>query len=311
MKNKSKTKNHSIFSNILFFVKLLFKISPSLVIGELCWGFLDTVPTSLISVLGVKCIIDVMTTDKDASHIVCIIAVIAAALILSRAIMYLFREFMWNVEKEKVYFGLNKQLYEKAKSLDLESYDDPEFYNSFILTIESSSDNIQGLLSLIRLYFGNIMSLVSVSSVLLIIDPWCLVIILAVIFAFMPLSRKIGTLQMDRRTENTKYHRRADYFERIFYLQDYAKEVRMNNIAPILIDRYNDAADDVVKNHIKYQDKITKFYCIQTIGVQLLGFMFVLPLYLGWLVMVKKPFRQAILLLFSTAHIQLRQASIS
>ena len=102
MKNKSKTKNHSIFSNILFFVKLLFKISPSLVIGELCWGFLDTVPTSLISVLGVKCIIDVMTTDKDASHIVCIIAVIAAALILSRAIMYLFREFMWNVEKEKV-----------------------------------------------------------------------------------------------------------------------------------------------------------------------------------------------------------------
>ena len=47
-------------------------------------------------------------------------------------------------------------------------------------------------------------------------------------------------------------------------------------------------ADDVVKNHIKYQDKITKFYCIQTIGVQLLGFMFVLPLYLGWLVMVKK-----------------------
>jgi|GEM_PF-6426595 len=146
MKNKSKTKNHSIFSNILFFVKLLFKISPSLVIGELCWGFLDTVPTSLISVLGVKCIIDVMTTDKDASHIVCIIAVIAAALILSRAIMYLFREFMWNVEKEKVYFGLNKQLYEKAKSLDLESYDDPEFYNSFILTIESSSDNIQGLL---------------------------------------------------------------------------------------------------------------------------------------------------------------------
>ena len=41
MKNKSKTKNHSIFSNILFFVKLLFKISPSLVIGELCWGERD------------------------------------------------------------------------------------------------------------------------------------------------------------------------------------------------------------------------------------------------------------------------------
>ena len=56
---------------------------------------------------------------------------------------------------------------------------------------------------------------------------------------------------MNRRIDNTKLHRRADYFQRIFYLQDYAKEVRMNNIKPILIERYNDAADDVIDNQKK------------------------------------------------------------
>ena len=205
----------------------------------------------------------------------------------SKLICYLYREFFWNVQKEKAYFNLNRQLYEKAKSLDLESYDNPDFYNEFILTIESSSDNIQNLLGLIRRYFANVVSLLTVSSILLTIDAFCLVIIFGTILIFLPISHIISNLQVERRIENTKYHRRSDYFQRIFYLQDYAKEVRMNNIHPLLIDRYNDAADDVIANQKKYWAKIPRLYDFRN-GVQIVGFMFVLPLYLGYLVLIKK-----------------------
>ncbi|MCH5191381.1 MAG: ABC transporter ATP-binding protein [Oscillospiraceae bacterium] len=286
MNKKAKT-NKSLIFNILFFVRLLFEVSPLLVIGEFIWGILLTLPTRLISVLGVKYIIDVVTDGKNLERIFYAVAVIAVILILSKLLAWLFREFFWNVEREKVYYGLNKKLYEKAKSLDLESYDNPEFYNNFILTIESSSDNIQNLLGLVRNYMGNIISLLTISTVLLTIDPVCLLIILAIITVFLPLSKKIGNLQMQRRVDNAKYHRRSDYFQRIFYLQDYAKEVRMNGIRPLLMDRYNDAADDVITNQKKYQKKIASCYAVQEIGVQVFGFMFILPLYLGYCVLVK------------------------
>ena len=93
---------------------------------------------------------------------------------------------------------------------------------------------------------------------------------------------------MSRRIDNTKFHRRSDYFQRIFYLQDYAKEVRMNGICPLLLERYNDAANDVIKNQDKYWRKIASCYAVQQVGVQALGFMFLLPLYLGYCVLVKK-----------------------
>lgn len=288
MKIKKEKNEHSLLSNMLFFVGLMFKASPLLVIGELCWGILMNVPSRLISVIGVKYIIDVMTSGERVYRIFWAVGIIAAVIIFSRVISWLFREFFWNVEKEKCYFALNKELYEKAKSLDLESYDNPEFYNSFILTIESSSDNIQNLLGLIRNYFGNVVALISVASVLAAIDPLCLLIILVSIAVFMPLSKVIGNLQTQRQIENTRYHRRSDYFQRIFYLQDYAKEVRMNNIHPLLIDRYNDAADDVIKNQDKYWSKISLLYCIQEIGVQVMGIMLLMPLYLGYLVLVKQ-----------------------
>ncbi len=285
-KKKDKT-IHSMPSNIFFFVKMLFSVSPLLVIGEFMWGLLMILPNNLIRVIGVKYIIDVVTEGKDLERIFYAVVVIALILICSTVISWLFREFYWNTEREKLYYGLNQKLYDKARSLDLESYDNPEFYNNFILTIESSSGNIQNLLGLVRMYIGHIISLVTVSSVLFTIDPWCLVIILVVICIFLPISKRVGTLMMERRIDNAKYHRRADYFQRIFYLQDYAKEVRMNSIAPLLIDRYNDAADDVINNQKKYWNKISALNCTQKVGVQGLGFMFILPLYLGYCVLIK------------------------
>ncbi len=284
-KNKNE---HSMVSNIFFFVKLLFKVSPMLVIGDFLSGILQILPGRLISVIGVKYIIDVVTEGKDLHRIFYAVIAIAAVLIISTLLSWLYREFFWNMAKEKVHYGLNKTLYEKAKKLDQESYDNPEFYNNFILTIESSSDNIQNLLGLVRNYVGNVISLITIAGVLISIDPVCLLIILFFICAFLPLSRKIGDLQMGRRIDNTKFHRRSDYFQRIFYLQDYCKEVRMNDISPLLIDRYNDAADDVIKNQKKYWKKISSLYMVQETGIQILGFMFVLPLYLGYCVLVKE-----------------------
>ena len=288
MRKKSNKKEHSMISNIFFFLKLLFKISPGFVICEILWGIFESVPSSLISVLGIKYIINVVSSGEKLERIIYAVIVIAAILIISAVLCSAFGDLCREMIKEKIYFDLNKKLYEKAKSLDLESYDNPDFYNNFILTIESSSDNIQNILGLVRNYIANIVSLVAISSVLLTIDPMCLVIILATIAIFMPLSKKIGALQMGRRTDNTILHRRSDYFQRIFYLQDYAKEVRMNNIKPLLIDRYNDAADAVVNNQKKYWVKISSNYCLQETGVQVFGFMFALPLYLGYLVIKKK-----------------------
>lgn len=62
----------------------------------------------------------------------------------------------------------------------------------------------------------------------------------------------------------------------------------MNDVKPLLIDRYNDAADAVIDNQRKYVGKIDFVYFWQESGVQVLGFMFLLPLYLGYCVLKTK-----------------------
>lgn len=281
-----KKTEHSTFSNIFFFLKIMFKISPVLVICECLWGILVTLPTRLISVIGVKYVIDTVSNGEDKRKIIYAVIAIAAILLVSELLNWIYREFFSYIEKEKMQKGLNSVFYEKARKLDLESYDNPHFYSSFILAIEASSGNMQSTLNMVRGYVAELVSLVTIGTVILTIDPVCLLIILITVAIFTPISRKIGSLQAERRINNNRLHRRADYFARIFYLQDYAKEVRMNGIKPLLIERYNNAADDVTANQKKYVTKINILYFCQESGMQIIGFMFVLPLYLGYCVLV-------------------------
>lgn len=285
---ETKIKSHSVGSNIFYFIKILFKISPLLVIGECFWGVMQILPTRLVSVIGIKYVVDIMASSGDPKKIFAAIIAVAVILIASEFLCALFREFYWNIAREKSNAGLSTMFYEKAKSLDLESFDDPYYYNNFILAIESSTGNLNNILTMIRNYMGEVVSLITICSIIFTMDPMCLLIIAGIVVIFTPLSKKIGTLQSERRIENNKLHRKADYFARVFYLQDYAKEVRMNKIQPLLIKRYEDAADDVIENQRKYVSKIDFIYFFQESGVQILGFMFVLALYLGYCVIQSK-----------------------
>ena len=77
MNNEKIKANHSMPSNMLFFIKLMFKASPLLVIGEMIWGILLNLPNRLISVLGVKYIIDVMLSGERQYRIFIAVGIIA------------------------------------------------------------------------------------------------------------------------------------------------------------------------------------------------------------------------------------------
>ena len=190
-----KKTEHSTFSNIFFFLGILFKISPALVIGECLWKIMLSLPTKLVAVLGIKYVIDIATGDGNKTKIIYAVLIIAAVIIISRIISWLYREFYWNVAKEKTQKGLSEKFYEKAKQLDLESYDNPHFYNSFILAIEASAGSFQGILNMVSGYVSELISLITIGTIILAIDPVCLLIIL------------VTDKQKDRQTSITEKNR--------------------------------------------------------------------------------------------------------
>ena len=100
MKNLKNTS--SMIGNMIYFVRLMFSVSPVFVIVEMIWGLIMTVPGRLISVLGMKYIIDVVESGENLDRIWIAVAVIAAVLSVSHLISWLYREFYWNLAQARL-----------------------------------------------------------------------------------------------------------------------------------------------------------------------------------------------------------------
>lgn len=281
MKKKTK-QNHSTLSNIFFMLKIMFKVSPWLVIGEIFEQVTGALPSKLISVIGLKFIIDEVQNGGDPKKIILGIAAMLGIIVICEIFTNIFYELFVHREREKMDLGIQSLFYEKASKLDLSKYDDPGFYSDFILSIENTADNLRNVLNLVRGYVEQIISFGAVAAIMFSIDPICLVIVLVSVILFIPLGRYTGNLQTKRREAVTEKHRRGDYFARIFYLPDYAGEIRTSGIYPLLRRRFNESADDVINTQKGFIKKLDGLFFIQEFSVQVVGFMLILSLYIGY-----------------------------
>ena len=281
IKNKAKA-THSTIANIFYMLKTMFKVSPVLVIGEVLQHIFSTLPGRLVSVIGLKFVIDEVQNGGDSKKILLGIVLMVGILVLGEVSTSVFFELFVHREREKLDYGIQTMFYKKAAELDLQKYDDPTYYSDFILAIESSSDSLRYILGMVKGYVGEIISFIAIAGVVLTIDPVCLLIVILFVVVFIPMGRYTGNLQMKRREEVTEKHRKGDYFARVFYLPDYAGEVRTSGIYPLLRKRFNESADEVISTQKKYVKKLDVLFYIQDVGIRAIGFVLVLGLYIGY-----------------------------
>ncbi len=275
-----------MISNIFYMLKIIFKISPGLVIGEFAEKLLSSLPGRLVSVIGLKFIIDEVTSGGDPKRVIVGIVVILLILVVGEISTSLFFELYVHREREKLDLGIQSILYKKAAELDLAKYDDPAYYSDFILAVEMSSDNIRNILIDVKYYVGEIVSFVAISAVLLSIDPICLLIVLVSVGIFIPVGKYTGNLMLERRKAATEKHRKGDYFSRLFYLRDYAGEIRTGGLFPLLNKRFDESSDDIVSTQKRFVKKIDSIFFVQETSIHVLSFMLALPIYIGYRTLV-------------------------
>ena len=283
---KTENKNHGILSNTWYMLRLMFSISPGLVIGEIFEEIITILPGKLISVIGIKFVIDEVQNGADAKKIIAGVALMVGVLVLARIFSSAFYELYGHREREKMYLGIHSKLYNKAIELDLSKYDNPSFYGDFILAVQTSSENIQSFLENVRHYVAQIISFLSISAVILTIDPICLLIVFVFVFGFVPLGRYLGNLQMKRREAIVEKERKSDYFARLFYLQDYAGEIRTSGIKKLLLKRFDESVEDTYRTEGKFLKKLEWGFFVQETGIQVIGFMLALTTYIGYQTLV-------------------------
>ncbi len=190
----------------------------------------------------------------------------------------------WQLPKAKLkaQTKMKNMIFEKAKDVDLKHFDDPEYYNDFMLTVEKIGALVDYIFDIAGVLGGALGTFVTTGVYFFSVStPSFLLIVLstAVHLAFIIKRSKI---HYSKSVTSQKYHRRTAYIKRLFYFQDYAKELRLNSaVKERALEDYDKAYDGLVENE-KARNRKTVALSIVGLGIQMVLLDVILVLVLAY-----------------------------
>ena len=148
-------------------------------------------------------------------------------------------------------------IYERTKNLDLACYDDTEFYQKFILAAEESDSCIDRYLETLEIYCSGITTFVLSLGFCLAMNPLILLVTAGNLFLSLWIAGRENRLQIASRMERLPYEQKREYQNRVFYLSDYAKDLRLYpGMQEKCSQDFNESQKEIRRIHRTYGKKL-------------------------------------------------------
>ena len=275
MKNKKTLKNEStkkskstVLKNQIFLWKLCFKTCPLYMIYHLYDAFRYQGIIFLEHVLGIRYVLRCAEFHEPFTKALFYIGLILAINII-QIIPDGFFIYGWQFKyKPRLYRALKEEMFKKASEIDLYCYDDPAYYNDFVLSVSQSEAAIDRFLELLNMTVQALTVLFTTGIFYLMTDPAGIAFVFVSFIMRFLVSKKLNKVNYENRLAVNPHMRKRDYISRVFYLKDYAKELRLHpNAGSQLEEEFAEANDNIIKEHKKVAAKRVSFQFLKDYGV--------------------------------------------
>lgn len=154
--------------------------------------------------------------------------------------------------KPKLYKALKEKMYEKASQIDLSCYDDPKYYNDFVLAVAEAESSIDRFLSMCNMIMQGLTIIFTTGVFYLLTDAAGILFVFASFVLRYFVSKVLNKLNYDVRLKLNPLMRKRNYVSRVFYLNDYAKELRLHpRVGDALEKEFQETNDEIVEEQRK------------------------------------------------------------
>ena len=159
-------------------------------------------------------------------------------------------------------------MFKKASEIDLYCYDDPAYYNDFVLSVSQSEAAIDRFLELLNMAMQAITVLFTTGIFYIMTDPIGIAFVFASFILRFIVSKKLNKVNYENRLAVNPHMRKRDYVSRVFYLKDFAKELRLHpNAGSQLEEEFAQANDNIINEHKKVAGKRVWLQFLKDYGV--------------------------------------------
>lgn len=254
-KNDSEISKSRALLNTLYSLKLLWQISPAVVIHSCITHIVSYFEWLFYSAFFLVYVVNGLESGEEFKRMMVFVGITASVFICIN-IYYAYIHGKFSQESAaKVNDGLYKRLLKKAVNVELSCFENSEFYDKYTLAMEQADarllETVDSFFGIVFGFLASIFAFVYMYSV----DPYSILFIVFPIIGNFVFNRLVQKLNYKRNADMTKERRTIAYINRVMYLPEYAKEMRLTDVFKLLHRQYSDAIKGIVGKAKKYRLK--------------------------------------------------------
>lgn len=254
-----------VFKNIAYALKLVWQCDKSLFVCYIIRYLANDIFSKFIqNILFLKVILSILDSSGSfESYFKTLLTFLIVSVTLF-GINWL-TAYIIQVTDKKVLKKLNNMVFSKAITLDVECYENPEFYNKYQRAIDVLAwGYFDAVCQCVAAIFSSILALCLVIGTVASIDPHYLIFLVPVALVFVLETFK-SKVVFKREMEMTKNNRIKAYIQRTVFLKDFSKDIRTSNIFAVLMLRFKAAIASNVEILKKYGVKLFVYSLVSSL----------------------------------------------
>lgn len=252
MEKKDKLSLKETLKNAWYALTLGSSISKSIVIHSFFLWLLGYCEWVFFDGIFMRKIVDALDQGRGFRPIFLFILLSGVAFCAASVYTNYVENVVYPLETNRLFGGIYRKLYEKAKNVELRCYEDSDFYNRYTMAMDGAEEKITAI---IRGILGTVVG--SASAVVVFwfmyeIDHYAMLFIICPLlgnFVFGNLKNKYEFKRYQEQAPNEKV---LNYVSRMMYLPDGAKEIRLSEVFSLMKKQYREATDRNVRIAVKY-----------------------------------------------------------
>ncbi len=240
-------KLRNLLSDNLWLFKACYKAAPSYMICYIIEAIRNEIVVFLEFTLALNFVLECAEFGRPfktaAVFLLSLLAFVVTGLLFNAFVF----QYLQQKAQPKIKQAIKEMMFNKAKEIDLECYDNPEFYNDYVLSVSEVDNQIGRIFTLITNLCTGLVSIVLSGAFFIGNDPVSFIFIAVSFAASLWSGKALNKLNFKIRNEKNPHERKLGYVNRVFYLNDYAKEVRLNTeVSDELLKDFDKTNDDVL-----------------------------------------------------------------
>jgi ATP-binding cassette subfamily B protein len=245
-----------VLKNNWFIMKYGLRYSRKYIIFTCLYACLQEIEIFIEHVLLIKFVFDSVQFGTSFSTVALYIGLTILFIAICFVLDSIYYQSVEPKGKELLYQKIRMDLYEKAISTDLANYDDPVFYNDYVWSANDAHNRIDATINNIRTMCRSVTVIMTSISFFLFVDKLGLLFVLVSFILTLIVSMIANKIRYKMRMELNEKDRKRIYLKRLFYLADYAKELRLYSIKEKFFRDFTDTHKEmhgIVQKHSKKQ----------------------------------------------------------